>query len=603
MRNPGLTQERWGLARRAIGGGLDFVGRDDAPDEVARFWIEGEEFPRLVLDIQSATGGILIGDGTAPPLPIGGALGLAGLTGPPTFSIEHPLFGLDEDNAATAINTASLTVALIGGGTVYFPAGTYGIDGPVNVFNTVEFLGASRERTILALNDGVDDTVVILGRTPAQGGNTAPQQDIRVRRLTIDANRYGQDQDPANLAGCHGMETSVTSRRENILIEDVHVKWCGHYGIGIQGEGAVSDVHLNRVYIEHTGGDCFDVKGNYEIAKHNTITNSRFEGPGEVEPAQVAIDLRGCWQLSNVYIGRLANDVHPNNFGIRFRPTPGIGDDRQGRISAMYCTVDGASIGLAGAQANAQIVTTPDATDGSGEIAAIGCVVSGQTNRGGQVIFHDADSSLGPVTSFQTAEFTPTLQRLQLLAIHRTRAAGGGAPPTVTGNGLTWTQIEAAASGDASDRLWLFAALPNLSDFHHEDLEGQVTVDFGVLVDDCQYQLIEVDDISAFTQADAVIQTKNRTQAGTVNPQLLFDDAFGDATNYCVAFFAIDRQASDGVEAGVWCFQNTSAGIWRMYGLAHDGEPPLVTGNPTMEMTVGTAAEVLMVGVELRVVG
>lgn len=60
---------------RVLAGGTDVVHVPGAADEQYRFWMQGEAYPRVVLDIYGAA--VLVGPGSVPPTPLGGGGGFA----------------------------------------------------------------------------------------------------------------------------------------------------------------------------------------------------------------------------------------------------------------------------------------------------------------------------------------------------------------------------------------------------------------------------------------------------------------------------------------------------------------------------------------------
>ena len=62
--------------------------------------------------------------------------------------------GTTDDTAA--IQAAIATIAAIGAGTVYFPAGTYIISGPLTIYSFVEYIGEGRGATRIELADSAD---------------------------------------------------------------------------------------------------------------------------------------------------------------------------------------------------------------------------------------------------------------------------------------------------------------------------------------------------------------------------------------------------------------------------------------------------------------
>lgn len=68
-----MTTDTQYLPRNGRGAGSDIRHAPSAPQEQARYWIDGDAFPRLVLDVPNAQ--VLVGNGTAPPTPLSGGGG------------------------------------------------------------------------------------------------------------------------------------------------------------------------------------------------------------------------------------------------------------------------------------------------------------------------------------------------------------------------------------------------------------------------------------------------------------------------------------------------------------------------------------------------
>lgn len=51
---------------RPLGSSSDYIAKPGAPDDVLRIWVDGDAFPRIVLDANA--GAVLVGDGTGPPV-------------------------------------------------------------------------------------------------------------------------------------------------------------------------------------------------------------------------------------------------------------------------------------------------------------------------------------------------------------------------------------------------------------------------------------------------------------------------------------------------------------------------------------------------------
>lgn len=107
-----------------LGAGSDYIV-EQGNDDILRFRMEGDTFPRLVLAVQAHD--ILAGPGTSPPVSIIGTGGGGPGSGLPVFNV---VMAYSADNTGVAetddpVNQAISDANASGGGIVYFPEGTY----------------------------------------------------------------------------------------------------------------------------------------------------------------------------------------------------------------------------------------------------------------------------------------------------------------------------------------------------------------------------------------------------------------------------------------------------------------------------------------------
>lgn len=130
-------------------------------------------------------------------------------------------------------------------------------------------------------------------------------------------------------------------------------------------------------------------------------------------------------------------------------------------------------------------------------------------------------------SSYATASITPTANCL-IEATITNRRASAVATPTLSGNGLTWVQVDTVdvtAAGVA--RITVFRAMGA------SPSAGVVTIDFGGSTQiNCCHSIVEYAgvDTSGTNGSGAVVQSKTATGTGTVGTAD-FDAAFGDAVN------------------------------------------------------------------------
>lgn len=117
-------------------------------------------------------------------------------------------------------------------------------------------------------------------------------------------------------------------------------------------------------------------------------------------------------------------------------------------------------------------------------------------------------------TSFATASWTPTANRLLVVYVGFSIAAGTAVAPTLSGNGLTWTFVRQGI-GANPDGLAIYVALSTAA-----PSTGALTIDFaGVSQTYCIAQVIEIDgaDISG-TALAAIIQNDGTSPAAQASP-------------------------------------------------------------------------------------
>lgn len=117
-------------------------------------------------------------------------------------------------------------------------------------------------------------------------------------------------------------------------------------------------------------------------------------------------------------------------------------------------------------------------------------------------------------TSFATASWTPTANRLLVAFVGFSIAAGTAVAPTLSGNGLTWTFVRQGI-GANPDGMAIYVALSTAS-----PSTGALTIDFaGVNQTYCIAQVIEVDgaDLSG-TALAAIIQNDGTSPAAQASP-------------------------------------------------------------------------------------
>ena len=209
--------------------------------------------------------------------------------------------GRSDDRAS--IQEAINSVARSGGGTVFFPAGTYMVS------------RAGESAVALGLKSGVtlegEGKATIIRLQAGSGGhvvNVVRETDCAIRNMVVDGNRNAQT------STGHAIRSGGVTRfrLENLLVMNAF-----HYGIGLEGETS-REVTIENVVIQDCGGDGIDIKNrnsaNFSVSIAN-VTILRW-GLRSDKETQAAIDCRGQVRLSNIRISQPGAD---DSVGIRMR--------------------------------------------------------------------------------------------------------------------------------------------------------------------------------------------------------------------------------------------------------------------------------------------
>lgn len=224
----------------------------------------------------------------------------------PGIFITPQQFGAEGDGVTD--DTASINAAIsylngIGGGILFFPSGTYLLDGPntgaggIALLSNVSLLGSGRGATVIrsADNSGV----------PCIVGTSIT--NFSIEDLTADGNRANQT------VLTHAISIPNTS---NGLLSNLHVMNSGAYGIAAQ-VGTMTDLKFEKLLLEGIGADGFDFKNHNDNNSglfFNDIDILSF-GQNSLLTQQAGIDIRGVAVLSNIFVRALET----TNVGIRFR--------------------------------------------------------------------------------------------------------------------------------------------------------------------------------------------------------------------------------------------------------------------------------------------
>lgn len=140
---------------------------------------------------------------------------------------------------------------------------------------------------------------------------------------------------------------------------------------------------------------------------------------------------------------------------------------------------------------------------------------AGGGGGGGPIAFATGAANLwstSNVSSYASNSYTPTSNALLLCGVANSRGSATAATPTLTGNGLTWVQVNTVTCDSGLKRLTIFRALGA------SPTTGAVTADFaGDNQTGCHIVVVQFTgvDTSGTNGSGAVVQSNTGSGAGT----------------------------------------------------------------------------------------
>lgn len=202
----------------------------------------------------------------------------------------------DDSPAISAAFTAANTA---GGGTVYFPAGTYLMETNATGNNNY-MINLSGFDYIHIKGDGMFNTVIKAGDDVNLGGISCPDVNyLQITDIKIDCDEVNQS---VNSKGVDGIRTE---RAEYIILDRVWIANTIGYGFS---EGAdyteqgLKKFIMSNCIISNTSSDGMDIKNREYANADLEISNCLFFGISRNDTGSSVIDCRGAWDVSNVVI-------------------------------------------------------------------------------------------------------------------------------------------------------------------------------------------------------------------------------------------------------------------------------------------------------------
>jgi hypothetical protein len=220
-------------------------------------------------------------------------------------------------NDTAAIQAAVDATSAAGGGTVYFPAGTYSVsngnpgatswDNEVAIWvktDNIHLLGAGRGATKIRLANSGEAHVIKFGQRVDVSISVS---NCSVKSMEIDGNRANQATPTA--LDDHWGGVDVASGCSQVILNDLYVHDTTYYAIGFQ-QNDFSDCAITNVFAENTGADGIDWKDRDGLNVRNIISNVSVSNFGLVAglSQQAGINPRGGIQINNVNVYGFSGD-------------------------------------------------------------------------------------------------------------------------------------------------------------------------------------------------------------------------------------------------------------------------------------------------------
>lgn len=270
------------------------------------------------------------------------------------FNVTDPAFGATGDgvtNDAAAIQAALDAINTAGGGSLYFPLGTYMVRTQLTVGSNTRLYGAGRGQTIIKAATGLAANVMLTNKNQSSGG----VQNVAIDGIEFDGNTAGGRTDAAalivfTLSDAAFLSNGSTWRNGPVIFRDNYVHACPNVGValqytegslvtgnevahcerdGIMHSGPGSDIRVTGNWVHHCGDDGLPFNAGEPSAvtavgqKTGIVVTGNVIGPGMFGGSGVGggggVALRGCGHASvtgNTIIEPWAEGVLVENYDV-----------------------------------------------------------------------------------------------------------------------------------------------------------------------------------------------------------------------------------------------------------------------------------------------
>jgi len=221
--------------------------------------------------------------------------------------------GTTDDSAAIASAISAANTA--GGGTVFFPAGTY-LTGTQLIYSNITYQGAGMDATILKLKpatnsdlfqgsitgytNGVNGytgatALVNIAVTVTGQGNAAGCNQFQIRDMALDGNMANQTAGSGGY-GCAVRVYGYAYNLENLHIHDfmgdgLYLDYCNSLASGAYSEQPVTEGRLNNIFIYNLG---YNGNGSASGVLNASSMGIRLAGPTDSQWSNIIVAQPAC---------------------------------------------------------------------------------------------------------------------------------------------------------------------------------------------------------------------------------------------------------------------------------------------------------------------
>ena len=216
--------------------------------------------------------------------------------------------GTTDDTAAIQAGIDAVSAA--GGGTLLFPAGTYGISASASSVGPSGLAhGLLVQGSVCLVGQGQTTVIKRIGATSFHLINVRSPNGAEIRNLRIDGQATALPIAPtatSNLGAGILVESLTSTETKNVVIDTVWIDDVLGYGVGLEW-GHQRGATIRNIFVDGCGADGMDIKrftANNFDAFAIVVDNFRVTNFGRLatDAAQTGLDIRGYCTVSNIHV-------------------------------------------------------------------------------------------------------------------------------------------------------------------------------------------------------------------------------------------------------------------------------------------------------------